>query len=131
MMYRKRLRTIWIISFTLMALLLSSVASSAPLMSLKMLSMNNSMVTMSPMMDYCDDESMTDHQHHQVQESTSHCDKIGGMDKCCSIACLSNVAFLPSQFESLSQPSNLTLIAIEKTHQLSTTTPTLHRPPIV
>ncbi|PSU74235.1 hypothetical protein C9J19_12830 [Photobacterium phosphoreum] len=129
-MYIKRLRTIWITSFTLIALLLSSVASSAPLMSAKMLSMNHSMMVMSPSMDCCDDESMTDHQHHQAPESPSHCNKMGGIDKCCSIACISNVAFLPSQFENLSQPSNLTLIAIEKTHQLNTSTPTLYRPPI-
>ncbi|MEC6816904.1 hypothetical protein VXS05_17965 [Photobacterium toruni] len=129
-MYIKRLRTIWITSFTLIALLLSSVAFSAPLMSIKMLGMNNSMMTMSLPMDCCDDESMTPHQHHQAQQSTVHCDKMGGIDNCCSVACLSNIAFLPSQFEHLSQPSNLTLIAIEKTHQLNTTTPTLYRPPI-
>ncbi|WP_297482599.1 hypothetical protein [uncultured Photobacterium sp.] len=129
-MYSKRLRTIWITSFTLIALLLSSVASSAPLMSIKMLSMNNSITVMSSTMDYCDDESMVDHQHHQAQQSAAHCDKMGGVDNCCSMACLSNIAFLPSQFENLFQPSNLTLIAIEKTPQLNTTTPTLYRPPI-
>ena len=129
-MYIKRLRTIWITSFTLIALLLSSVASSAPLMSIKMLSMNNSMMVMSSTMDCCDDESMASHEHHQAQQSAAHCDKMGGVDNCCSIACLSNIAFIPSQFENLFQPSNLTLIAIEKTHQLNTTTPTLYRPPI-
>ncbi len=129
-MYIKRLRTIWITSFTLIALLLSSVASSAPLMSVKMLNMNHSMMVMSSSMDCCDDESMTDHQHHQAPESPSHCDNMGGIDNCCSIACVSSVAFLPHNFNSLSQQSNLTLIAIEKTHQLNTSTPTLYRPPI-
>ncbi|PSU93809.1 hypothetical protein [Photobacterium kishitanii] len=129
-MYIKRLRTIWITSFTLIALLLSSVAASAPLMSVKMLGMNNTMTTMSSTMDCCDDESMTSHQHHQAPKSTTHCDKMGGIDKCCSVACFTGVAFLPSPFSRIFQQSTRTLITIEKTHHLNTTTPTLYRPPI-
>ena len=126
----KRLRTIWIVRFTVIALLLSSVATSAPLMSIKMLSINNMMMTMSSTMDCCDDESIASHQHYQTPESNFHCDKMGEIDKCCSVACFTGIAFLPSPFDNLFQQSNLTLIAIEKTHHLKTLTPTLYRPPI-
>ncbi|WP_305420006.1 hypothetical protein [Photobacterium leiognathi] len=123
----KHLRTVWIATFTLIALTLSSVASSAPLMSLKMLSMahNTTMNTDG----HC--AEMSSHGMHNPAMEDKHCDqKMADIDTCCSMACISFSAYIPSHNTHLSRVSQLAKIPQDTYTQKSTYPRSLYRPPI-
>ena len=123
----KHLRTIWIATFTLIALTLSSVASSAPLMSLKMLSMTHN-ATMS-IDGHC--AEMSNHGMHDTSVKDKQCDqKMADVDTCCSMACVSFSAYIPNNNTHLSRLSQLVKIPQDTNSHKSNYPRSLYRPPI-
>ncbi|WP_305815549.1 hypothetical protein [Photobacterium leiognathi] len=127
-MSKKHLCKILITTFTLITLTITSVVSSAPVMTIKMLSMsqNNSMEDHK----YCSE--LSESEHHKSITGGKHCKQdIASKDICCSVACISFFAYVPNHDVFFSWPSQLVKIVIDTYNKYSAYPHSLYRPPIV
>jgi len=123
------LRIIWITCFSMFAMLSSNIASSEPLMMMKMMSENHSMMSSMSCMTSASNANAGSH-----GDDFSHGDMLQCQSEkphnCCASMCLSPLAFLPI----ISQPSplkvQLALIPIEKGFTAVERPKSLYRPPI-
>jgi hypothetical protein len=125
---RQRLHTIWVTTLTLIALLLSSAVTSAPLMPLQMLA--NSQMTMT-----INDSSSTHcmpSQEDIVNKIQECCDSESMvMDhQCCASTCVASYTALPGSSHTYTQSSSLVLIPEIIVRQANSVTSSLFRPPI-
>ncbi|MGY3569600.1 hypothetical protein [Vibrio paucivorans] len=127
-----RLRTIWISALSGLALLLSTVASSEPLMTFQMLSAesSSSMTTMS-----CHSGMKSPMMHHDMKVSESSPTSCGSemdstMHHCCLAACINVLAFPKQTLSSFALTYKLALIPLEPHVNAVNVTRSLFRPPI-
>ena len=128
---QKKLHIIWVTVLTLVALLLSSAVTSAPLMPLQMLAESQT-TQMTMLADYADThcvsspESMTsDHQKCCITDNMT-----SDHHQCCYSNCVASYTILPSPVFAFSQTANLVLISKEPISRVSSIASALFRPPI-
>lgn len=133
------LHTIWVSMLVMMTLLASSLVSSAPLMA----------ITMSPTSavshSVTDDANPPQHcsnmnaAHHDSDASdmissamSNDCiDHSGqGVDSCCSVMCMTTLAFFITEHQPFTPHAVLLLINVEATRGIVTVARSLYRPPI-
>jgi hypothetical protein len=126
-----RLHTIWITTLTLVALLLSSAVTSAPLMPLQMLANNQMAMTSDAHDSHCMSTNTT-----TAQPSESECcgsDSMSTEHQCCTSSCIASNTALTEPVSALPniQPYRLVLITSEVIRRSSAIANALFRPPIV
>lgn len=134
---QNKMRTIWLTTITLVALLLSSIVSSTPLMPIQMAVANQVIV-------------QTDVVHQMVMESDttdSHCassmknavdteqsccapDNITSDHQCNAISCVVSFSLIIESVHSHTQPHSLILISKEPSRRISSIANALYKPPI-
>ncbi|AXY03348.1 hypothetical protein D1115_20995 [Vibrio alfacsensis] len=135
-MHLKSLHTIWLTLFTALVLLVSSVANSAPMMNIQMIS--SGMMSHSPSNSMTDDEDcgmskMVDAammHYSEAKESDMNCGSAGMVHTCCTAAC--TIVFVPLPIPA-SQASPIiyrATIATEPTSPVVHVSRDLYRPPI-
>lgn len=124
-MLNRHLRTTYIAVITLIVLMLSSVATSAPLMALKMVNMTNSAMVSNS--DHC--AEMMNHDTDTTNSKQCHQDT-ADVDTCCSMACISFFAYLPSYDTYFSRLSQHLKIPQDTLVSKVTYPRSLYRPPI-
>ncbi len=125
-MHNKHLHNTWISSLILIAILLSSIASSTPL---KPMRMNMSTSSASTMQMQTTDEFC--HEMTPSQQLDNHCNKKNvDMDICCSIVFASVFIFISNLLLNHFRPSSFGLLAVEPTHRQISRSSSLFRPPI-
>ncbi|MGR5133624.1 hypothetical protein [Vibrio alfacsensis] len=136
-MHLKSLHTIWLTLFTALVLLVSSVANSAPMMNIQM--MSSGMMSHNPSNSMTDDEDcgmskMVDAammHHSEAKDSSMNCGSAGMVHTCCTAAC--TIVFVPlpvhaNRTSPIIYRSAITPEAISPIIQISRD---LYRPPIV
>ncbi|MFC1233669.1 hypothetical protein [Vibrio sp. F74] len=136
---QNKMRTIWLTTITLVALLLSSIVSSTPLMPIQMAVANQVTVT-----------DQTDATHQMTMESDtpdSHCassmkntvdfeasccnpDNITSDHQCNAISCVVSFSLIIESVHSHTQPHSLILISKEPSRRISSIANALYKPPI-
>ncbi|ENO8415093.1 hypothetical protein ACEQ4U_000407 [Vibrio mimicus] len=132
------LRIFWISIISMFAMLSSSIASSAPLMSWQMISAStyqSESETEAPsgcvMMDSKQISHAMPMSHSSMEESSSHCmSDAPSIHNCCTAACVSVFAFLPQTAYSLPAQYQLALIPYESAKSVVQRQQSLYRPPI-
>lgn len=130
------LRIFWISIISMFAMLSSSIASSAPLMTLQMISASvHQSETEAPSGCVMMDSSQMSHtmpmSHSSMEESSSHCmSDAPSIHNCCTAACVSVFAFLPQTAYSLPAQYQLALIPYESAKSVVQRQQSLYRPPI-
>lgn len=124
---RQEMHTFWVTILTLVAIMLSSVANSAPLMPLQMLADNQ--MTMSE--DSSGSHCASSHES-TVSEQQECCEGEGMISEhqCCYSSCFTNYSVVTSPIYELSQTSILVLISKDPISRVSSITSALFRPPI-
>ncbi|MFG6247725.1 hypothetical protein [Vibrio diabolicus] len=130
----KSLHTIWLTLCTTLILLVSSVVNSAPLMSLKMMSVH--MTEMASENDHCGSPSMSMEMASSLSsdsaEMTMSCvDGSGMIHNCCTASCSFVFVPLPATDNQLSPLACRASIASEITAPVVQVTHDLYRPPII
>ncbi|EIR1601250.1 hypothetical protein NMR69_003174 [Vibrio cholerae] len=133
-------RIFWISIISMFAMLSSSFASSAPLMTLQMISASTHQSepeaeAEAPSGCVMMDSSQMSHtmpmSHSSMEESSSHCmSDAPSIHNCCTAACVSVFAFLPQTAYSLSAQYQLALIPYESAKSVVQRQQSLYRPPI-
>ncbi|ENM5778326.1 hypothetical protein NTH33_002010 [Vibrio mimicus] len=130
------LRIFWISIISMFAMLSSSFASSAPLMTWQMISAStHQSESEAPSGCVMMDSSQMSHSmpmsHSSMEESSSHCmSDAPSIHNCCTAACVSVFAFLPQTAYSLPAQYQLALIPYESAKSLVQRQQSLYRPPI-
>lgn len=134
------LRIFWISIISMFAMLSSSFASSAPLMTLQMISAStyqseSEAEVEAPSGCVMMDSSQMSHtmpmSHSSMEESSSHCmSDAPSIHNCCTAACVSVFAFLPQTAYSLPAQYQLALIPYESAKSVVQRQQSLYRPPI-
>ncbi|ENM5758508.1 hypothetical protein KW764_000368 [Vibrio mimicus] len=132
------LRIFWISIISMFAMLSSSFASSAPLMTLQMISASTHQSepeAEAPSGCVMMDSSQMSHSmpmsHSSMEESSSHCmSDAPSIHNCCTAACVSVFAFLPQTAYSLPAQYQLALIPYESAKSVVQRQQSLYRPPI-
>lgn len=135
------LRIFWISFISMFAMLSSSFASSAPLMTFQMLSAVHSQSTVqfqSTMASDCgmsvkevDPHAMHSGSHQAAKTPINHCaTDAPSIHNCCTAACVSVFAFLPQTAHSLPVSHHIALIPRESTACSIERQQSLYRPPI-
>lgn len=124
---RQKVHTIWVTIITLIAVTLSGVVNSAPLMPLQMLvdSQMTHTVTVS--------EPHSASSHESVASEQPDCyggDDMSSEHQCCYSSCLASYSVINSPIYELSQTSDLVLISDEPISRISAVASDLFRPPI-
>ncbi|HDZ3745315.1 TPA: hypothetical protein RSW77_002797 [Vibrio cholerae] len=129
-------RIFWISIISMFAMLSSSFASSAPLMTLQMISaFTHQSEAEAPSDCVMMDSSQMSHSmpmsHSSMEESSSHCmSDAPSIHNCCTAACVSVFAFLPQTAYSLPAQYQLALIPYESAKSVVQRQQSLYRPPI-
>lgn len=127
-------RIFWISLISIFAMLSSSIASSAPLMTLQMASASihqSEVPSGCVMMDSSQMFHSMRMDHASVQENSSHCmSDAPPIHNCCTAACVSVFAFLPQTSYSLPAQYQLALIPYESAKSVVQRQQSLYRPPI-
>ncbi|WP_367986552.1 hypothetical protein AB2S62_08195 [Vibrio sp. NTOU-M3] len=128
-----RLRIFWITALSIMTMLVSSVVSSAPLMTFHMLSNNQTQM----MSSHCGEPSSDTMQHHDTSHTMKHQSSFmacaGDVDmqhNCCGATCVSVLGFVPVTTNSALLPAQLALIPHEPLLVAVSRGRSLYRPPI-
>lgn len=132
------LRIFWISIISMFAMLSSSFASSAPLMTWQMISASTHQSepeAEAPSGCVMMDSSQMSHtmpmSHSSMEESSSHCmSDAPSIHNCCTAACVSVFAFLPQTAYSLPAQYQLALIPYESAKSVVQRQQSLYRPPI-
>ncbi|EEW09286.1 hypothetical protein FXE87_08510 [Vibrio mimicus] len=130
------LRIFWISIISMFAMLSSSFASSAPLMTWQMISAStHQSEAEAPSGCVMMDSSQMSHSmpmsHSSMEESSSHCmSDAPSIHNCCTAACVSVFAFLPQTAYSLPAQYQLALIPYESAKSVVQRQQSLYRPPI-
>ncbi|ENM5813962.1 hypothetical protein V4V51_001421 [Vibrio mimicus] len=132
------LRIFWISIISMFAMLSSSFASSAPLMTLQMISASthqSESEAEAPSGCVMMDSSQMSHSmpmsYSSMEESSSHCmSDAPSIHNCCTAACVSVFAFLPQTAYSLPAQYQLALIPYESAKSVVQRQQSLYRPPI-
>ncbi|EGR4332564.1 hypothetical protein D6V12_15915 [Vibrio cholerae] len=130
------LRIFWISIISMFAMLSSSFASSAPLMTWQMISASTHQSEAEAPSDcVMMDSSQMSHtmpmSHSSMEESSSHCmSDAPSIHNCCTAACVSVFAFLPQTAYSLPAQYQLALIPYESAKSVVQRQQSLYRPPI-
>ncbi|AMG02012.1 hypothetical protein AL543_03010 [Vibrio mimicus] len=132
------LRIFWISIISMFAMLSSSFASSAPLMTWQMISASTHQSepeAEAPSGCVMMDSSQMPHSmpmsHSSMEESSNHCmSDAPSIHNCCTAACVSVFAFLPQTAYSLPAQYQLALIPYESAKSLVQRQQSLYRPPI-
>lgn len=134
------LRIFWISIISMFAMLSSSFASSAPLMTWQMISASthqseSEAEAEAPSGCVMMDSSQMSHampmSHSSMEESSSHCmSDAPSIHNCCTAACVSVFAFLPQTAYSLPAQYQLALIPYESAKSVVQRQQSLYRPPI-
>ncbi len=139
------LRIFWITFISMFAMLSSSFASSAPLMTFQMLSAVQSQSTMTSdcgmSVKVIDPHAMHSGSHQSANSQaesnqaaktpTNHCaTDAPSIHNCCTAACVSVFAFLPQTAHSLPVSYHMALIPRESTAWSIERQQSLYRPPI-
>ncbi|WP_394251429.1 hypothetical protein [Vibrio profundi] len=123
------LRIIWITCFSMFAMLSSNIASSEPLMMIKMMSDNHSMMSSMSCMS-----TVSSSREHAHSDDFSHDDMLQCQSEkqhnCCASLCLSPLAFLPIVNQPAPIKVQLALITFEKGIPAVERPQSLYRPPI-
>lgn len=123
------IRKIWISLLSIVAMLMSSYVSSAPLMTFQMLSQSQSVAMAS---SHCGSGAM---KHHDLATATdtasSPCDSENNMThNCCSAVCSTAFALFTHTPEQIDIATRLALIRVETAGQVVSRQTSLYRPPI-
>lgn len=132
------IRIFWISIISMFAMLSSSFASSAPLMTWQMISASTHQSEPeadSPSGCVMMDSSQMSHTmpmgNSSMQENSSHCmSDAPSIHNCCTAACVSVFAFLPQTSYSLPAQYQLALIPYESAKSVVQRQQSLYRPPI-
>lgn len=123
------LRIIWITCFSMFAMLSSNIASSEPLMMIKMMSDDHSMMSSMSCMT-----AVPNSDGHSHGDELSHDDMLQCQSEkqhnCCAAMCLSPLAFLPIVNQPAPIKVQLALIPLEKGIPAVERPQSLYRPPI-
>lgn len=137
-------RKIWIVIVSMLTILTSSFANSAPMMALQMLNLGNVNTELHSHNDtgHCAslktfEKSSTHHDHHHSDTlahantpSAGCADNSDTMDNCCSAVC-ANIVFIQSAIdESIQRKTQRTLISLDHRDALLSRQSSLFRPPI-
>lgn len=126
------IRKIWIITFSILAILTSSVASSSPLMTFQMLAFSNTDAVKHSSAHHAEHSTVKEFEskHHHPAPISACPDDHGINSSCCSAAC-ANVVTIPSPInEALLRKVQLALIFPEIEDKLLSRQTSLLRPPI-
>ncbi|MEI2564580.1 hypothetical protein V7T16_12825 [Vibrio metoecus] len=128
------IRIFWISIISMFAMLNSSIASSAPLMALQMISASSHQSEV-PSGCVMVDSNQLSHSmpmdNSSMQENSSHCmSDAPSIHNCCTAACVSVFAFLPQTAYNLPAQYQLALIAYESAKSVVQRQQSLYRPPI-
>ncbi|GHZ71454.1 hypothetical protein VCSRO127_1197 [Vibrio cholerae] len=129
-------RIFWISIISMFAMLSSSFASSAPLMTLQMISAStHQSKAEAPSGCVMMDSSQMSHSmpmsHSSMEEGSNHCmSDAPSIHNCCTAACVSVFAFLPQTTYSLPAQYQLALIPYESAKSVVQRQQSLYRPPI-
>lgn len=129
-------RIFWIALISLFAMLSSSIASSAPLMTWPMISASTYQSEAEApsgcvMMDASKMSPTMQMNHTSMEISSNHCTSDSPtIHNCCSAACVSVLALLPQTTYSLPTEHQLALIPCESTKSVIKRQQSLYRPPI-
>lgn len=128
------IRIFWISIISMFAMLSSSIASSAPLMALQMISASSHQSEV-PSGCVMVDSNQLSHSmpmsHSSMEESSNHCmSDAPSIHNCCTAACVSVFAFLPQTSYSLPAQYQLALIPYESAKSVVQRQQSLYRPPI-
>lgn len=128
------IRIFWISIISMFAMLSSSIASSAPLMALQMISASSHQSEV-PSGCVMVDSNQLSHSmpmdNSSMQENSSHCmSDAPSIHNCCTAACVSVFAFLPQTAYNLPAQYQLALIAYESAKSVVQRQQSLYRPPI-
>lgn len=137
-------RKIWIVVVSMLAILASSFANSAPMMALQMLNLGNVNTELHSHndTDHCASlktfEKSSNHNDHHNPDTLTHAnapsagcaDNSDMMDNCCSAVC-ANIVFIQSAIdESIQRKTQRTLISLDHRDALLSRQSSLFRPPI-
>ncbi len=128
------IRIFWISIISMFAMLSSSIASSAPLMALQMISASSHQSEV-PSGCVMVDSNQLSHSmpmdNSSMQENSSHCmSDAPSIHNCCTAACVSVFAFLPQTAYNLPAQYQLALIPYESAKSVVQRQQSLYRPPI-
>ncbi|WP_375748282.1 hypothetical protein [Vibrio sp. HN007] len=124
---RQKMHTIWVTVLTLVAIMLSNVVNSAPLMPLQMLA--DSQMSMSTNIG----DSHCTSSHESVSNEQQECcdgDSMTSEHQCCYSSCVTSYSVITSPHYELSQTSDLVLISKDPISRVSSIASALFRPPI-
>lgn len=130
------LRIFWISIISMFAMLSSSIASSAPLMTWQMISVSvHQSKAEAPSGCVMMDSSQMSHSmpmsHSSMEEGSNHCmSDAPSIHNFCTAACVSVFAFLPQTTYSLPAQYQLALIPYESAKSVVQRQQSLYRPPI-
>ncbi|MGR5192510.1 hypothetical protein ACPV4H_01355 [Vibrio rotiferianus] len=137
-MQLKSMHTIWLTLFTMLVLLVSSVANSEPLMNMQMMSkgmMNHGQSMMKSDSEHCGMSDMMNiamTEDGDVAENNMDCGSGSGMvHTCCTAACTIVFVPLPIPVNYTSQIVYRAAISPEKISPVVHVSQDLYRPPIV
>ena len=130
---QSKMHTIWLTTFTLIAILLSSVASSTPLMPLKMAVANQ--ITISnekTMASDSNDSHCSSAQEIAPVAEPSCCDseQMHSDHQCCPASCVTSFSIIVDSEKNYIQPFSLILISKEPHKHISSIASALYKPPI-
>ncbi|MGX9417473.1 hypothetical protein ACXJY6_00120 [Vibrio sp. RC27] len=125
---QQRMRTVWVTILTLVAFMLSSAVSSAPLMPLQMLTESHGTMSMHMAESHC--VTANDIVVDNAQECCSE-DSVMSDHQCCYTSCVTSYSIISSPAYELSQTPDLVLISKESRSRVSSIASALFRPPIV
>ncbi|KXF83081.1 DUF2946 family protein [Enterovibrio coralii] len=131
-MHLSAFRKFWITAFSVLVMLISSIASGAPMMTFEMMDKQHVSQTA---VNACDTQSnvMAHHEMHGMTTSqmSSDCGSSTMMDHdCCPAVCLSAFALFDNPYQSPQNNAKLALINADQRASVIERAQSLYRPPI-
>lgn len=127
----KILNTSWVTVLTLIALLLSSVASGASLMPLQMAAGHQMVMTDQAVDSHCNPVTPAEAERAGVKhQDWCGSDSLSSGHQCCPSTCVSTYSIVPEPTYDNFQPYSLVLISNQPSAQASAIASALFRPPI-
>lgn len=124
---RKKMHTIWVTTLTLIVLMLSSVATSAPVIPLQMFAASQMTIAADSHDTHC-----MPYQESRISSEQECCDadSMVSEHQCCSTSCSTSYIAVTSLVRTYHQPFSLGLITKDTVRRASSVSNVFYRPPI-